>query len=164
MCILYSVDNEEIPRCIQVFEQSVNSPVTRKGYRDRLDAFMEFCQITKYETLVTTDPKIIQTHLENYVIHLKRKHEKGDFRARSFTAYLAAIEAFFVQNDVSLNFKKVRKWIPKYEKLTGEEPYTTEDIKKIFWQFTLRIRALFNLAKPFEDVEISRSYFLIIVK
>ena len=26
---------------------------------------------------------------------LKRRHEKGDFRARSFNAYLAAIEAFF---------------------------------------------------------------------
>ena len=122
-----TVDNDEIPRCIQVFEQSVNSPVTRKSYRERLDAFMEFCKISNYEILVKTEPKQLQTHLENYVMYLKRKHEKGDFRARSFMAYLAGIEAFFVQNDVNLNFKKVRKWIPKYEKLTGEEPYTNSD-------------------------------------
>jgi len=37
-----NVKKDETPRCIQVFEQSVNSPVTRKSYRGRLDAFMEF--------------------------------------------------------------------------------------------------------------------------
>jgi len=157
------VDKEEIPRCIQVFEQSVNSPITRKSYRERLDTFMEFCEISDYEILVNTDPKQLQTHLENYVMYLKRKHEKGDFRARSFAAYLAAIEAFFVQNDINLNFKKVRKWIPKYEKLTGEEPYTNEDIKKMLSFANTRWKAIIHLfastgARPDAVFEIKRKH------
>ena len=51
---------EKIPRCIQIFEQSVNSPVTRKGYRKRLDAFMEFAKISDYEILVNTVPKFFK--------------------------------------------------------------------------------------------------------
>jgi len=157
------VDNDEIPRCIQVFEQSVNSPVTRKSYRERLDAFMEFSKISDYEILVKTEPKQLQTHLENYVMYLKRKHEKGDFRARSFMAYLAAIEAFFVQNDVNLNFKKIRKWIPKYEKLTGQEPYTNDDVKKMLAFANTRWKAIIHFfastgARPDAVFELKRKH------
>jgi len=139
-----NVKKDETPRCIQVFEQSVNSPVTRKSYRGRLDAFMEFAKITDYDVLANTDPKQLQLHLENYVMYLKKKHEKGDFRARSFNAYLAAIEAFFIQNDVELNFKKVRRWIPKHEKLTGEIPYTNEDIQKMLAASNVRWKAVIH--------------------
>jgi len=135
---------KKIPRCIQIFEQSLNSPVTRKGYRKRLDAFMKFAKITDYESLVKTNQKQLQLHLENYVMFLKRRHEKGDFRSRSFTAYLAAIEAFFVQNDITLNFKKVKRWIPKYEKLTGETPYSNEDIKKMLAIANIRWKAVIH--------------------
>jgi site-specific recombinase XerD len=140
----HSVKKEEIPRCIQVFEQSVDSEVTRKNYRQRLDAFMEFAKITSYDNLIKTSPKQLQLYLENYVMSLKRRHEKGDFRARSFNAYLSAIEAFFIQNDIVLNFKKVKRWIPKYEKLTGEEPYTTEDIKKMLSIANIRWKAVIH--------------------
>ena len=96
-------------------------------------------------------------------MYLKRKHEKGDFRARSFTAYLAAIEAFFVQNDVNLNFKKVRKWIPKYEKLTGEEPYTNEDVKKMLSFSNTRWKAIIHFfastgARPDAVFELKRKH------
>ena len=103
---LQNMKKEQVPRCIEVFEQSVNSPTTRKNYRKRLDAFMKFAKISDYNILVKTDSKQLQLHLENYVMLLKRRHEKGDFRARSFNAYLAAIEAFFIQNDIVLNFKR----------------------------------------------------------
>ncbi len=157
------MEKGEIPRCIEIFEQSVNSPITRKSYRERLDAFMELCKISDYEILVNTDVKQLQTHLENYVMYLKRKHEKGDFRARSFMAYLAAIEAFFVQNDVNLNFKKVRKWIPKYEKLTGEEPYTNEDVKKMLAFANTRWKAIIHFfastgARPDAVFELKRKH------
>jgi len=154
---------EQVPRCIQIFEQSVNSPTTRKNYRKRLDAFMKFAKISDYNTLVKTDLKQLQLHLENYVISLKRSHEKGDFRARSFNAYLAAIEAFFVQNDITLNFKKVKKWIPRYEKLTGEEPYTSNDIKKMLAVANTRWRSVIHFfastgARPESVFELKKKH------
>jgi len=52
-----NMKKEKVPRCIEVFEQSVNSLTTRKNYRKRLDAFMKFAKISDYNTLVKTDLK-----------------------------------------------------------------------------------------------------------
>ena len=129
---------------MQVFEQSLTSDVSRSNYLGRLEAFMKFLEIDDYDRLIKTDPKILQTNVEDYVIYLKKKHERGAFRARSFNTYLTPIEHFFVQNDITLNFKKIRKWFPKHEKLTGQDPYTNEDIKKLLSVASLRWRAIIH--------------------
>lgn len=132
------------PRSLQVFEQSLTSEVTRSNYLGRLDAFMRFLEIENYDHLIKTDPKTLQIHVEDYVIYLKKKHERGAFRARSFNTYLTPIEHFFVQNDITLNFKKIRKWFPKHEKLTGQDAYSNEDIKKLLSVASLRWRAIIH--------------------
>jgi len=78
------------------------------------------------------------------VISLKKRHEKGSFRARSFNTYVGPIEHFFVQNDIVLNLKKIRKWYPKFEKQTGQEPYTNQDIKKTLSVANLRWSAIIH--------------------
>jgi len=132
------------PRSLQVFEQSLTSEITRSNYLGRLDAFMKFLEIENYDHLIKTDPKTLQINVEDYVIYLKKKHERGAFRARSFNTYLTPIEHFFVQNDITLNFKKIRKWFPKHEKLTGQDPYSNEDIKKLLSVANLRWRAIIH--------------------
>jgi len=132
------------PRCLLVFEQSFRSEITRQNYTGRLEAFMKFLDISDPEILIKTDPKTLQRYAEDYVIFLKKKHEKGSFRARSINTYVAPIEHFFVQNDIILNFKKLRKWYPKHEKQTGQEPYSTEDIKKMLAVANLRWSAIIH--------------------
>ena len=84
------------PRCLLVFEQSFRSEITRQNYTGRLEAFMKFLDISDPEILIKTDPKTLQRYVEDYVIFLKKKHEKGSFRARSINTYVAPIEHFFV--------------------------------------------------------------------
>jgi len=132
------------PRCLQVFEQSLTSAITLNNYLGRLDAFMKFLEIENYDRLIKTDPKTLQINVEDYVIYLKKKHERGAFRARSFNTYLTPIEHFFVQNDITLNFKKIRKWFPKHEKLTGQDAYSNDDIKKLLSVAGLRWRAIIH--------------------
>ena len=123
---------EETPRCIQLMEQSVKSEVTKKAYKRELRIFLEFTKLKDYDNLVNLQHKQFQILLENYIMHLKRRYEKGDLRARSFIPPIAAIESFCVQNDIILNFKKIKKWIPKFEKLTGENHTPTKTYKKCF--------------------------------
>ena len=126
-------------------EQSVKSEVTRKSYRRELRVFLEFTKLEDYDKLVNLEPKQFQILLENYIMHLKRRFEKGDLRARSFIPPIAALESFCVQNDIVLNFKKVKKWIPKFEKLTGEKPYTTEDIQNMLQASNLRLSVVIHI-------------------
>ena len=76
------------PRFLQVFEQSLSSAVTRQNYLERLQAFMKFIEIADYDRLIKIDPKLLQRNVEDYVFYLKKKHERGAFRARSFNTYL----------------------------------------------------------------------------
>lgn len=77
--------DEETPRCILLVEQSVKSDVTRKSYKRELRVFLEFTGLKDYDELVSLQPKQFQFHLENYIIHLKRRFEKVIFEhARSF--------------------------------------------------------------------------------
>ena len=136
---------EETPRCIQLMEQSVKSEVTRRSYKRELRVFLEFTKLEDYDELVSLEPKQFQILLENYIMHLKRRYEKGDLRARSFIPPIAALESFCVQNDILLNFKKVKKWIPKFEKLTGEHPYTNEDIQNMLRAANLRLSVVIHI-------------------
>lgn len=137
--------DEETPRCIRLMEQSVKSEVTRKSYKRELRIFLEFTKLKDYDELINLQPKNLQIHLENYILHLKKRYEKGDLRARSFIPPIAAIESFCVQNDVILNFKKVKKWVPRFEKLTGEKPYTNDDIQKMLQVANLRMSVVIHL-------------------
>ncbi len=132
------------PRSLQVFEQSLDSVISRQNYLGRLEAFMKFLKIGDYDRLLKLDSKVLQRNVEDYVIYLKKKHERGTFRARSFNTYLTPIEHFFVQNDIILNFKKIRKWFPKHEKLTGQDAYSNDDIKKMLSVTNLRWRAIIH--------------------
>lgn len=107
--------------------------------------FLEFTKLKDYDELVSLEPKQFQILLENYIMHLKRRYEKGDLRACSFIPPIAALESFCVQNDILLNFKKVKKWIPKFEKLTGENPYTNEDIQNMLLAANLRLSVVIHI-------------------
>lgn len=133
-----------LQRSLQVFEESIKSDVTRKGYKKRLENFLKFTTIKDYDSLAKTDHKTLQKLVENYVIQLKQKHRLGKLRANSFPTYLAPIELFCVQNDIILNFKKVKRMFPQREKLTGEQPFTIDDISKMLKNSTIRWRAIIH--------------------
>jgi integrase len=136
--------DNSLQRSLQVFEESIKSDVTRKGYKKRLETFLKFTKIKNYDSLVKTDPKTLQKLVENYIIQLKQKHRLGILRANSFNMYLAPIDLFFTQNDIILNFKKVKRMFPQREKLTGEQPFTTDDITKMLKNSNLRWRAIIH--------------------
>ncbi len=131
-----------LQRSLQLFEESIKSEVTKKGYKKRLENFLRFTKIKDYDSMAKTDPKILQQLVENYVIQLKQKHRLGALRASSFNMYLAPLELFCSQNDIVLNFKKVKKMFPPRQKLTGEEPFTTQDVSRMLKNCNARWRAI----------------------
>lgn len=60
------------PRCMQIFEQSCRSEVTKEVYTGRLEAFMRFHGITDPEILTTLDHKVLQRYVEDCNISQKK--------------------------------------------------------------------------------------------
>jgi len=78
----------------------------------------------------------------DYIIHLKKRIEHGDFRASSCRPYFFSLKIFYEQNDIILNWKKLQRFLPEVGETTGDKPYTTEDIKKMLDVGGLRSRAI----------------------
>jgi len=94
-------------RALRIFESAIKTPQSRKVYMYSLDEFMEFIKIKDYDDVPKLDSEIIQTHLENWVIHLKSK----ELKSNSIRGKLSAVELFLEMNRVLYHKKIVRKLI-----------------------------------------------------
>jgi len=113
-------------RSLIIFEESIKTEATRKAYLYQLEQFRKWTKIKNFDSLLQAPQKNIQELLEDYVMHLKRK-----ISPNSVPIYYAPIELFFVMNDITINYKKLRKLFPKKIKKGNERGYTIEEIRKI---------------------------------
>ena len=109
-----------------VFEGAIKTEATREAYLYQLEKFREWTKIKDFDSLLQAPQKNIQELLEDYVMYLKKK-----ISPNSVPIYYAPIELFFVMNDVTINYKKLRKLFPKKIKKGNERGYTIEEIRTI---------------------------------
>lgn len=58
-------------------------------------------------------------------------HLRDTLSPNSIPTMYYGVELFFSMNDVTINFKKLRRMFPAKVKRTGDKPYTTEDIQQM---------------------------------
>lgn len=117
-------------RSYEIFDQSIKSEATRKTHRFYLNKFLEFSKIKDYDSLVSTENKLLEHILIDYVIYLKKKVDAGIITPNAFSKRFDPIDLFMIQNDKILNFKKIKRMFPRKQKRRGELPYLREDIQK----------------------------------
>ena len=65
--------------------------------------------------------------IEDYIMSRIGKAERS-----SLNRSLSALDLFFSMNDITLNFKKIKKLVPKQEyKLSGMRAYTVDEIREL---------------------------------
>jgi integrase len=118
-------------RSYTIFEESIRSPHTKKTYRFYMKKFLEFAKLKDFDDIIQLDPKTIEDIIIDYAIHLKRKHELGAISPNAFQQRFSPIELFLIQNDIIINFKKIKKMFPRKVKESGEQPYTVDDLRQL---------------------------------
>ena len=109
-----------LARSLTIFESAIKSPESRKIYMYSLNEFMEFIKIKDYDDVPKLDSEKIQTHLENWVMHLAKKGLKG----HTIRGKLSAVELFLEMNRVLYHKKIVRKLVPSSDYIPGgEKPF-----------------------------------------
>jgi len=127
------------------FEESIRSPETRVTYRKYLKHFLDFAKIDA-DSFVKLGNSEIEEKVMAYVVKLKRRIEAGDLSPNSINVIISPIQLFLVQNDVILNWKKIKRMFPRRKKPQNELPYTTEDIQKMLISTTsLRDKAFIHI-------------------
>ena len=113
-------------RSLRLFQNSVGSKETAKQYKWYLDRFIQFYKLRDYDSMLTMEQKQIQVMVEDYVMDLKNK-----LNPNSIPSYTYPILTFFEANDIELKSKKIKRLFPTEIKKSGDNCYTTNDIKKM---------------------------------
>lgn len=103
---------------------------------------MAFCKISNYEEMVSLNPQILEGLIRDYLIHLRHERKLSPGTVES---YLSPIIHFYEMNDITIKWKKLKKFKAKYNGVIEDKPYTREQIKRLADAAQLRDKCIILL-------------------
>ncbi len=129
---------------IQRFYDAIKSEHTLKPYTNYLNDFFRYAN-TDADSIVILQLKQIEDTVYQYIVHLKMRTEKGTLSPNSVNTMICPIQLFLEQNDVVLNWKKLKRMFPRRAAAANQAPYHQKDIEKILGATTsLRNKAIIH--------------------
>jgi hypothetical protein len=111
----------------QRFSEALQSPSKRQNYTSWLNQFCEHCKID-VDKLTSFSVKEISDLIFQYIVNLKMRVEKGEISSNSIRPMIAPIKLFCLQNDISVNFKRLSNIFPRPVSPKNQGAYTDDDI------------------------------------
>ena len=116
----------EKQRSLLLFESSLKSTATRDCYSYYLNKFKDYNKLKDYDSILTLDTKQLTRMLEDFVLFLRKKISPNTIPTQMF-----AIQSFLEINDITINWKRIKRLYPAKIKLTGLKPWSTDDVRKM---------------------------------
>ena len=123
-----------VQHSLVMFQESLNSEITRKKYTYVLSIFKDYYKIKDFDGIITIEKSELQKMVETYVIHIKK-----NVNPNSVPPYLTPIKTFLETNDIELNWRKIKRLYPNKIKSSGSSAYQTDDVKKML-EVTKQVR------------------------
>ena len=127
-----------------IFRASIKSKVTRKEYERNLNRFL------KETDLLTTDkllklgrdsPNKLSSIIIDLILTYKERVEKGELTSSAIFAWYAPVKLFLTMNDLTLNWDKLSRMIPRQGK-ADDRAIEINEIKKMLKFASVRDKAL----------------------
>ena len=125
---------------IQTFLYSIKSVETQKVYLKYLSYFENFAD-KKIDSLLTLHPKAVEQIIIKYIMHMR----DNDLSYSSINGRLAVIFSFLDLNDVTINHKKLNRFVGEHVKTIRDEAYTHADLNKMFEYASFRIKLIISI-------------------
>jgi len=120
-----------MPTSLEIFNNSIHSKATLDVYTRFLNDFHRFSKVKDFDSFTRMGIKEAEKIIIEYLFYLKNRIEKGAIGPNSISLRMQPIELFMIQNDIMVNFKKIKKMYPLKVKTKGELPYTLDDLQKM---------------------------------
>jgi hypothetical protein len=114
------------------FVNSLDSEASRRSYLNSFSHFMRFCSLDSYSDMLAlaTDDlypvKRLEGLIRDFIVHMR---EDKKLSSATVMAYSASVAHFYEMNDVTINWKKLKKFKGKLRKTVEDLPYTRKQIK-----------------------------------
>jgi integrase len=129
---------------IELFRAAIKSPYTRDPYERRLTNFLNYVDLSpdEFVALGRKDPTSIEKKVIAFIATQKARVEKGEITGATISNFLKAVRLLLEMNDVSLNWKKIRRILPRSRRYAVDRIPTLEEIRSILDVADLRGKAL----------------------
>ncbi|MEW6605100.1 MAG: hypothetical protein AB1351_10510 [Thermoproteota archaeon] len=124
-----------------MFIDSLHTEKTRETYASSLKSYLLFRKLTSVDGLLSEDPRIAQNSIIDYIIMLKEKELSWQTRTTRF----AGIKHFYDMNNITLNWKKITKFIGQKQRTVEDRAYTKEEVERMLEKCDERKRVLILL-------------------
>lgn len=119
------------------YTRSLKSKRTCESYLAAMNRYMRFASLNM-EQLIVLDQKVAQELIIKYLI--KRQDEGISYGLRYLE--LCSIKHLYENNDISLNWKKIKSYMGEEDRKSKDRPYTHEEIKQILTKCDERKRVI----------------------
>jgi len=129
---------------IILFRAAVKNPITRDPYERRLINFLNTIKMTPDEFVdkAHMQPGGAEKKIISFVSSENERYEKGEITAATVANALKAIRLLLEMNDVTLNWKKIRRILPKARRYALDRTPTLGEMHEIIEAADFRGKAL----------------------
>ena len=130
--------------CIELFRAAIKSPLTRDPYERRLISFLKMTNFTPEDfiDLAKNDPSSTERKIISFISIQNSRAKRGEITSGTVSNSLKAIRLLLEMNDVSLNWKKIRRVLPRARRYALDRIPTVNEIQEIVEAADLRGKAL----------------------
>jgi integrase len=136
---------QQQPRIYDVTD-GVKSVYTKRNYRSTFNHFTSTIFENKnpdLRLLLDYKPSVIESKIIDYIEYLKTRK----LAYSTVQGYCASIFHFFEINDVNLNTRKIKRFLPQdeFENISNDRPYSVNEIEQILSKCDIRSRVVILL-------------------
>ncbi|MEO9319231.1 MAG: site-specific integrase [Nitrososphaera sp.] len=126
------------------FRQAVRSKWTLDPYERRLVAFLTTVKMNpdQFVEAAKNDSGFAEKAIMNYVIAMKQRVDSKEITGATIGGSLKSIRLLLDMNDVSLNWKKIRRILPRARRYALDRIPTAEEVRQIVNHSDIRGKAL----------------------
>jgi hypothetical protein len=130
--------------CVELFRAAIKSPATRDPYERRLINFLTYVKLSPddFVTLSRNQPSSVEKKLIAFIVAQKARVEKKEITGATISNFLKAVRLLLEMNDVSLNWKRIRRTLPRSRRYAVDRIPTLEEIREILDAADMRGKAL----------------------
>jgi integrase len=131
------------------FFDAIKSPLTKDRYEKRIDLFFRYLKIEgsdvkararSFARKAKTDNDWATQAINDYMRTQKARAEKKEISESTVPNYYKPIKLFCEMNDITLNWKKIAKRIPRGQRYGKDRAPTVDEVKAILEYPDRRIR------------------------
>ena len=133
-----------------VFTYALKAPESRRQYPRRLKIFLDYLklegnleqQAAQFYLTAISNRAWVEESLMAFIAYEKERSKNGEISDSTIPNYYRATKLFCEMNDITLNWKKIARGLPRAGKAANDRAPTIAEIKKLVEYPDRRIKAI----------------------